>query len=120
MPTVYALLDPSASPDDARALTDTVTFSGGNLLMFLEPRLAVVDGDDSVADALRNLVGGVLAAVGVDDVTELAAAADSAEIATQVGVLALTTPFAEAAAELVRPGAGLDWTGFGCIVEEDL
>jgi hypothetical protein len=120
MSNIYVLLDPFASPDDARAFTDTVTGWGGTLQVFLEPRLAVVDGDDSVADALRGLVGAGLSAVGVDDVSELALAADSVDVAAQIAVLASTTPFAEAAAELVRPGVGADWTGFGCVVGEEV
>jgi hypothetical protein len=116
--TIYALFAAGTSMVDARAVTDAVVFNGGTLTTVLQPRLAVVDGDDTVAAALQDLVGAQLAAVGVDDVSPLAFAADTTELVEQVGMLALTTPTAEQTAEFFRPRAGQGWTGFGCEGEE--
>lgn len=117
MTTLYALLD-DTDPDAGQELVDAVTGTGGRLTVFLPPRLAIVDGDDTTADALTNLVGAGLTAVGVDDVTDLAFAADTVELERQVAVLAATTSAADAAAELVRPDPDVDWTGFGCLADE--
>ena len=78
-----------------------------------------MDGDDTTVSALQQLVGSTVVALGVDDVTDLAAAADSAELVEWVGILALTTSTVVDAADLVRPYQDEEWTGFGCVVEEE-
>jgi hypothetical protein len=119
MATIYALLADGLTPFQGRSFTDTVVDNGGWLTALVSPRLAIVEGDATTAFALQQLLGDSVIAVGVDDVTPLAAAAiGDLKVSEMVAVLALTTPGATAAAEVVRPSVGQSWRGFSCFVGE--
>jgi hypothetical protein len=119
MPNIYVLLDADTSGSDLRAFTDAVEDNGGRIAVFLPPQLAIVDGGGATHEALGALVGGVVRAVGFEDVTPLALAAlDSVELTRLITLLALTTTAATEAADLVRPFDGEVWSGVGCIPGE--
>jgi hypothetical protein len=117
MANIYVLLESSLA--DGGPFRDAIEDNSGRLIAYLPP-LAVVDGDDTTSDALRQLIGGDVRAVGVEDVTDLFAAAfGDFELTRMVGVLALTTAPAVDAAEAVRPQQDVEWSGFTCLTSEE-
>jgi hypothetical protein len=119
MANIYVLLGPDLSPETGREFTNTIEDNGGRLYVLLPPRLALLDGDESTATALLGLIGGAVAAVGVEDVGPLEqAAGDDPSVTGLLVALAGTTTAALASAEQARPRQGEEWPGFGCLERE--
>jgi hypothetical protein len=117
--SMYVLLADPLSPAQGAAVTEAVAGTEGRVTVLISSRLMVVDGGAATNAGLQGLVGDAVVAVGDDDVAPLlAAAVGFPDLLAQVGVLALTTSPALAAAEAVRPRQGEAWHGLGCIPEE--